>query len=502
MPTSSDTKRPRSVKAEFDPNFSATALGGLVLCEQVLRSLGVRRMIGRSLPARNASARHSMVDVVHLFLQALLAGERGLRACEFFRGDPLALEITGVPAAPSDSTLYRVLCELAGLLEREQSDFYEPAGARSAALDMWGKEMPQPRLRRVVPEEAERAKESHLSALNDLVRASARACFSRMDHRALRTAGYVPVFLDGTDLEVEGSCFDAARMGRDGKRLLRWMTVMVGPLLVAQELCEGNRDEGRSMAGLIDEVLKTVRGAELPVLSFLALMDAAFFEKQVIESLPKDWHFIVCANQQRPLLTRLAQEQNEALWQKEGPDAKRGWAASESLCFVHQPEDWDAPATIVCKRYQKADEIEGTWHYSFLATRLEAGDLPAELLEKHGYCQSIWMLYGTKQGRENHYKTPLRDLSLHHPPSCRLGVNQAYYALASVASNIAMVLRYRVIPAPERGITLWRLRERYFRIAGYLKRGARCITVFLAGATVDLHRQALFRKAMAEAARL
>jgi hypothetical protein len=112
------------------------------------------------------------------------------------------------------------------------------------------------------------------------------------------------------------------------------------------------------------------------------------------------------------------------------------------------------------------------------------------------------MLYGTKQGRENHYKTPLRGLGLHHPPSGRLGVNQAFYTLASAASNITMVLRYRVLQCEERGMELWRLRERYFQIAGRVVRTGRTLTVWLSGVTVDALRQALWKAAFAEAGRL
>ncbi|MGB7540158.1 MAG: hypothetical protein WBM17_16580, partial [Anaerolineales bacterium] len=115
---------------------------------------------------------------------------------------------------------------------------------------------------------------------------------------------------------------------------------------------------------------------------------------------------------------------------------------------------------------------------------------------------AVWMLYGTKQGRENHYKTPLRDFGLHHPRSGRLGIDQAYYALGLAASNVAMVMRYRVLAAPDRGMAFWRIREMYFRIAGYLVQGARYLTVRLSGVNVDAKRQVLWRKAFAAAGQL
>jgi len=96
----------------------------------------------------------------------------------------------------------------------------------------------------------------------------------------------------------------------------------------------------------------------------------------------------------------------------------------------------------------------------------------------------------------------LRDLSLHHPPSSRLGVNQVYYALASMAANVAMVMRYEVAPAGERGMTLERMRRVLFGVAGYLARSGRSLVVRLAGAALDGRRQAQLLEAYANARRL
>jgi hypothetical protein len=293
-------------------------------------------------------------------------------------------------------------------------------------------------------------------------------------------------------------------MGRDGKKIIRWQTLTLGPILVAQQLHEGNVDEGLSMPRLLDQAKQTVRKILGMRAAVLALLDAAYFEKQIVDPLTDDlaWDFIICANQQRDFLKRQAEQRAAWEWQDTGADARRGWSQSQVCCFTHLPKDWRQPVTIIARRWIKEDEIEGAWHYSFLGTRMAPGSLPQKLEEKHGYCSAIWMLYGTKQGHENHYKTPLRDFGLHHPPSCRLGVNQALYALATAASNIAMVMRYRLVAKAERGIAFWRLRECYFQISGFLERGARQLTVHLSGANVCAERQVLWEHAFAEAGRL
>ena len=497
--------RPRSLDAKFDPDFDATTRGGAALLEKTMRSLGLRRYVKKYLPKRGKAARYSLEDTVCALMSGLMLGGKGIGAGECLRGDDLLAEIFGLAGgAPSSSTAYRILCELAGLEGRKMEDCYVPSGPSLGALDMFGEECKESRLRRVVPEEPEAATDEKREALDRFTSRFAVKCARAIDKDAMRLHDRYVVFGDATDLEVEGNCFDAARMGRDGKKIIRWQTLALGPILVAQQLHEGNVDEGLSMPRLLEQGKQTVREVLGAAACVLALLDAAYFEKQIVDPLTDDlnWDFIICANQMRQSLQRLVEEQPEYVWENTGPDARRKWKTSEVCCFSHKPEGWNNPVTIVARRWIKEGELDGAWHYSFLGTRMEPGSLPKELEEKHGYCSAIWMLYGTKQGHENHYKTPLRDFGLHHPPSCRLGVNQALYALATAASNIAMVMRYRVVAKSERGIAFWRLRERYFQIAGYLRRGANTLSVYLAGANVDALRQVHWEHAFAQAALL
>jgi hypothetical protein len=503
MRTPSDTKRPRAVKAEFDPDFQATPMGGAILAEKTLRSLGMIRYVREYLPDRSPHAGFTTPDCAYAILAGMMLGGQGMQAAEALRQDKDQARMFGFPdGVPSPSTTYRALCDLSGLPERKEEDWYKPAGASLPALDMFGEESKPKRLHRMVPDVPESASPERRLQLEAFLLQSAIRCLSRLHQQTLCLSDWVVAFLDATDLEVEGNCFDAAAMGREGKKILRLLTFLVGPIVAAYDLCEGNRDEGRGMPAVIRQGMRAIAALGRKGKRVLALMDAAYFEKQVIEALEAAWDFIVCANQQRDSLTRLAQEQPEWIWADTGADAGRGWRTSQTCCFTHLPEGWEKPVTIVTRRWQKDDEIAGVWHYSFLATRLEASALPKKMLRAHGYCSAIWMLYGTKQGRENHYKTPLRDFGLHHPRSGRLGINQAYYALGLAASNVAMVMRYRVLAAPDRGMTFWRIREMYFRIAGYLVQGARYLTVRLSGVNVDAKRQVLWRKAFAAAGQL
>ena len=209
MKRQGDTNRPQAVKAEFDADFDATAHGGSVLVEKTLRALDVRRFVAKYLPARAATAAaggYSIQDVVGALVSALLAGRRGIGAVEFVRRDALLREVFGLGAgAPSGSTTYRALCELAGLEERSLANCDEASEPARASLDMLGQERQASRLRRV---------------------------------------------------------------GRDGKQALRWQTLMLGPVVISEQLHEGNVDEGRSTPRLFArarEVVRELAGSRPPV---------------------------------------------------------------------------------------------------------------------------------------------------------------------------------------------------------------------------------------------
>ena len=358
MTSQGDTNRPRSVKAKFDGDFEATANGGGVLVEKTLRNLAVRRFVGKYLPARSEAARYSMEDAVGALISALLVGGRGVGAVEFVRKDPLLSEIFGLGAgAPSAPTTYRVLCELAGLEERNLAECYEAAGAARPALDMLGQERKEPRLRRVVPEAPEAATPERRADLDRFTSKFAVKCAKAIPQVQMRQHDWFVVFGDATDLEVDGKSFDAARLGRDGKKNLRWQTIALGPILAAQQLHEGNIDEGNSMPRLLGQAKRVVCEAIGSRQRVLALLDGAYFEKRVIDPLTYEngWDFIVCANQQRPILERLAEQRPDGTWFESGADADRGWSRSQVCCFTHEPEEWASPVTIVARRWQNVD---------------------------------------------------------------------------------------------------------------------------------------------------
>jgi hypothetical protein len=312
----------------------------------------------------------------------------------------------------------------------------------------------------------------------------------------LNLCGFLPIFGDGTNIEVRGRCFDAARKDYRGNISLLILSLMAGPLTVALSVLPGASDEGKSLPAVMEKAADTVRELSKNRL-VLALLDAAFSEAQVIEKLEQHgWKYIVCANQFRQHLTRLASEQPESQWMNTGPDASRGWTQSWVAQMIHQPEGWNKPVNLVVRRWK----VEGdhTYHYSFLYTNLETNDLPKKLINNFGYASLIWQLYSTKQGRENNFKTLLTDIGLHHPPSGRLGATQAFAHMAAVAANIHAFIAHRAVPKEDRGIRLWRFVRDYVTIAGKLvMESGRRLVARLAGGGLPDERKRRFLSAQA-----
>ena len=499
MAKKGDITRARSVKAEFDNSVRATPNAGNALVERTMRRLGLRRIAGDHLPPRPASAVYSSTNIAYSLVAALLSGGKGLQAGESLRANELDAKVFGLETGlATEGTVYNALCDMAGLERRSFEDVHFPAGPSHPSLTLFGTVAKKPRWRRTVPDEPEAALPSKRESLADFIGAMAKRCLKALPHKIVYLDGHVVGFADATQLEVRGRCFDAAEVDYKGNKSFQWATFMVGPTIAAQSLEGGAANEAHRLAGLADSAGPVIDNYKGPR-GVLVLCDAAYLYDIVLrEYEARSWKYIMSANLYRDTLTRQIALLNDALWTDLGPDAGRGWQASSVTVFKHRFADWKHETRIVAIRYMREDEF--IWRYTFLATNLGAGDLPKHRVEKYGFGQYIRMLYSTKQARENHYKTPLRDLGLHHPPSSRLGVNEVFYALASAASNIAMVLRYRVVKGEERGIQLWRLRERYLRLAGRVVRGARTLKVILFGGGIPPDFQDHWLQTFGEAA--
>ena len=273
-------------------------------------------------------------DFAYGAMAAMLLGGDGINLFEPLRQDGETRKLFGLEEVASNATVYRILCELAGLPQRDFAAAYESAGPGLDRMDMFGQDKPRPAHHRLVPDKPEAADRRKLRQVRRAERAVAMRCLKSLRKQLVRRHGWSVVFGDGSDLPVEGRCFDAARMGRQGEMIFRWMTLRVGPVLLDQDLLAGHADEGRILPGLLRRARPLLREAAGRG-RLLALLDAAYCERLVIKALPVNCDWIVCANQYRGALARLAAQQPELVWHSCGADAARGWEESQVCLMNH-----------------------------------------------------------------------------------------------------------------------------------------------------------------------
>ena len=60
--------------------------------------------------------------------------------------------------------------------------------------------------------------------------------------------------------------------------------------------------------------------------------------------------------------------------------------------------------------------------------------------------KELVLRHRAKQGQENAFKGPLRDMDLHHPPCRSYRANQAFYALGQIAQALLRAVQFTVLP--------------------------------------------------------
>ena len=120
---------------------------------------------------------------------------------------------------------------------------------------------------------------------------------------------------------------------------------------------------------------------------------------------------------------------------------------------------------MVRRRTENGQGLLVPHHTVILVSR---GDLPlGELVLRHR----------GKQGQENAFKGPLRDLDLHHPPCRGYRANQAFYALDWIAQVVLRAVQFTALPKGARRHRLRPVIRHVMRTAAYLVRTARRLCV-------------------------
>jgi len=266
-----------------------------------------------------------------------------------------------------------------------------------------------------------------LTSLSNIAESLASKLIKPVIEHEFSQRGWLPIFIDGTAIEVYGKYFEKAERLYNGEQGFWLHGVFVGNLWVKQKLLPGNVE--------VVELLKEA---------------GQNYSISVTHSVHK-----------KPLY-ELAQSLPDEAWEKISDDG------SEEATFIyHQPTGWRQEETYVVIR-QREDggqrRLFPRYHF-ILVSREDLG--VKELVRRHRQ----------KQGQENVLKGPLRDLGLHHPPCQRFVVNQAYYILGQIAYLLLVGMQYDLLPEETRRCRPCTIINHFLRVAAKVVRHARQLAI-------------------------
>lgn len=439
-------------KAAPAPERRISSFAGLALVQAMANRMGFVSDSRRLLPARKDTTQGFETSAVALCLiHGLLSGGQGFSATEPMREDISLLEMLGLKRAPSAETVEGVIKFMA--LERD---------GRSGA--------------------------------NALLRRQAGRCIDKSNQKSMRSChGFVPVWADGTLLEVTGKRFDSIKI-KDSQRGQMGVGAFVGPWLTGMDFALKGQGEETVARSMIDGMVEDVLGPRGLMDKALILLDSLYGDGPTLDQLEAyepSPHYIVGV-QKLSEAARLMSESVECVWRDTGAQARYHWRRSGVATMWLQCATWPEKRQMICRRWMKEGEM--IWNYAAVVTSLTPSDTRVrKIMKAHqlSFEEAIWRLYGYKQAMENQWKDLLCDMSLHHPPCAKAAVNAVFYALAGAAYNLSVAVRRFALSGKSKRMRLWRLRREVLALAGHAVHHARTVTIRLVDARERLVEQLL-----------
>jgi hypothetical protein len=287
----------------------------------------------------------------------------------------------------------------------------------------------------------------------------------------IQSKGYVPVFVDGTGIEVTGEHFDGAGKLYDGS-IGYWLhTSFIGGLWATQRLQKGGGHVAHEVKDLLEETAGIV-GEGHPV---WARFDNAYYRKEVVEFCRRrGWDYSISVTNKtfkRPL-REMIEDFIEADWEAINEDG------TEHAAYIyHRPGGWKQEEAYVVVRTAQEDKQKLLFpRYTFIVVSRDDLSL-AEIVKRHR----------GKQGQENALKGPLIHLDLHHPPCGVFNANRAFYAAGQIAQILLVALQMKLLPAEARRHGIRTIVRDLVRVAGKLVRHARKWKLLFAKSALRLH---------------
>jgi len=304
-----------------------------------------------------------------------------------------------------------------------------------------------------------------------VARSQAECIIGSVIEHEVQTKGYVPVFVDGTGLEVGGQYFEGAGRLYDGS-IGYWLHAsFVGGLWVTQRLQRGGCHPAHEVKELLGETA-TMLGEGHPV---WARFDNAYYRKEVAEFCKgHGWDYSISVTSEtfkRPL-REMMEGFIEADWEAINDDG------SEHAAYIyHRPGGWKhEQAYVVVRTMQEDTQKLLLPRYTLIL--VSRNDIPlAEIVRRHR----------EKQGQENALKGPLIHLDLHHPPCGLFNANRAFYAAGQIAQTLRIALQVKLLPKEARSHGIRTIIRDLVRGAGKLVYHARRWKLLFAKSALRLH---------------
>jgi hypothetical protein len=285
------------------------------------------------------------------------------------------------------------------------------------------------------------------------------------------TKGYVPVFVDGSGIEVTGDYFEGAGKLYDGSTGYWLHAAFVGGLWVTQRFQRGGGHVAHEVKDLLKETAEMI-GEGHPV---WARFDNAYYRKEVTAFCrQRKWDYSISVTNEtykRPLREMMSDFIEED-WEAINDDG------SEHAAFLyHRPSGWKQEQVYVVVRSMYEGKQRLLYpRYTFILVSRE--DLPlAEIVRRHR----------GKQGQENVFKGPLIHLDLHHPPCGTFNANRAFYSAGQIAQILLVAIQMKLLPKEAHKHGIRTIIRDIVRVTGKLVHHARKWKLLFSKSALRLH---------------
>ena len=417
------TTIPENISIDFTDD-QISSFSGSVFISRLARQFGLKRLLSDAvrLKVRNRGA--SDAEFLQSLIFCLAAGQGHLCDVDRLGADDLRQTLLGLESVPDS---------------RRVSDYLARFGTDS------------------------------VEALRSVAHSVSAKVVGKVASHGQSTLGYVPVFADGTAIEVTGDSFQGAGIGYNDEPQLWMHSIFIDKLWASQRLHRGGVGVAK---GAVEQLKETA--ALLGEKDKIWLRaDSAYYQKNVIHFCEKQgWGYSVSVtnNVMKQPLKKAMDKLWTYHWEWINDFEQAAW-------IVHKPSGWkNWQSYVVVRTWEDIGQSRLFPRHTFIL--VSDHNLPlAEAVKRHR----------GKQGQENAQKGPLIDLDLHHPPCRRLNANRAYYTLGQIAQILLVAAQYLLLPKAARKHGLATLIRDLIRLPGKLVTHARRTTLLFAKSAFRLH---------------